>query len=419
MCLLAVVCLLGANVPGGEQGKAKDEELSPDEMIARMAEDDWAGRHYHQKLARIGKPVMPQLVEALDHEVPRVRYWSVAALAKIGDPAAVDPILQRLQDPEPVVRSVATWHLHRWFEQGKVREAVFERLTDQSERVQTWAARAIKENWEMETVRDAVMERIDHENRKVRGWALDIIREKKYRKALPRLREFLGSDDLVRRYAAVRALPELAGEEAIPALTKALRRDSSPEVRAAAVHGLSRWFDRPEVRQLILDALREEDEFVRGWALNVVAEKGYKKALPQVRKLLQNEDPDVRYDAVRALARIQGPESLQTLMEVLQKDESAAVRECALRTVTFMRPRSPRTGELLIQGLKDSNEDVRAAAAELLRKGFDQFYGYRADETLGARQDAIDSWEQWYQRHKNQLSWNEEKERFDIAGEAE
>jgi HEAT repeat protein len=367
----------------------------------------------------MGRPVVPQLIDALDHEVPRVRYWSVAALAKIGDDRVLAPLLETLEDPNQIVRAVAAWHLHRWFGREQVRKAVFARLTDPSEQVQKWAARAIQENWQMQPVRTAVMERIDDPNPKVRGWALDIIREKKYRDALPRLREFLESEDLVRRYAAVRALPDLADEEAIPALKKALRQDSSPQVRAAAVHGLGRWFDRPPIRRLILDTLRGEDEFVRGWALNVVAEKGHRKALPQVRSLLRDEDPDVRYDAVRALARIQGPEALASLMEVVEEDPSAAVRECALRTVTFMEPRSARMGELLLLGLRDSSEEVRAAAAELLRKGFDQFFGYRADETLGARQEKIEQWDNWYRQHKDRLRWSEEKGRFEVVEDAE
>lgn len=417
LCAVALLGLLAACAAGAERDK--EEPLSPDQMIEKMAENDWAGRHYHQKLTTMGKPVVPKLIDALDHEVPRVRYWSVGALAKIGDDRAVTPILESLEDPHQLVRAVAAWHLHRWFGREEVRKAVFGRLTDQNEQVQQWAARAIQENWQMQPVRTAVMERIDNPNPKVRGWALDIIREKKYREALPRLREFLESEDLVRRYAAVRALPDLAGEEAIPALKKALGEDSSPQVRAAAVHGLGRWFDRPPIRRLILDTLRDEDEFVSGWALNVVAEKGYKEALPQVRSLLRSEDPDVRYDAVRALARIAGPEALETLIEVVQEDESAAVRECALRTVTFMEPRSPRMGELLLPGLKDPEEDVRAAAAELLRKGFDQFFGYRADETLGARQEKIEEWEGWYRQHKDRLQWSEEKGRFEVGREEE
>ena len=415
--LAFLVCADPPVAPAAEEGT--EETSDPEALIQKMAESDWAGRHYHQELVKRGEPAVKPLIGALQHDTPRVRYWSVAALAKIGDDRVIDPIVDSLDDPHHLVRAVAAWHLRRWFNLPKVRGAVFQKLADENETVQTWAARAIKENGGLPEVKRAVLERMDDPSKQVRGWALEIVREKEYPEAIPRLKKYVDSEDLVRRYAAVRALPALIGEEAIPLLKNALRTDSSSEVRAAAVHGLARWFDRPPIRQIILDTLRDDDEYVRGWALSVVAEKGYRKALPRVRRLLKNEDPDIRYDAVRALVRIEGDEAIDALIKVLENDESPAVRECSIRSVTFMEPRVPRTAELLIMGLKDENEEVRAAAAELLRKGFDQFFGFRADETLGSRQTAIDNWQNWYDRHKDQLRWSEQKRRFEVAADEE
>jgi HEAT repeat protein len=183
-------------------------------------------------------------------------------------------------------------------------------------------------------------------------------------------------------------------------------------VRAVAVWHLGRWFEREDVRQAVLEVLRDKDKFVRGWALKLVTRKRYAQALPQVGVLLESEDGDVRYDAVHALARLRGPESVSTLERIVQADPSPRVRECAVRACTVVEPPEPRTAEVMIRALSDEHEEVRRVAARLLRKGFDQAFGFRATGTLGDREQAIVRWREWYAGHAEALQWDPERRVF-------
>ncbi len=114
------------------------------QLIAKMAEDDFAGADAREKLVEIGRPAVPQLIQATRHEVPRVRYWSIAALRRIGDDRAVEAIKARLKDENTTVRAVAVWHLGRWLKRKDVQQAVVPMLDDPDKFVQGWAFNVIK-----------------------------------------------------------------------------------------------------------------------------------------------------------------------------------------------------------------------------------------------------------------------------------
>jgi HEAT repeat protein len=57
-----------------------------------------------QALTRIGASLAPRLITLLKHEDPAVRALSAGVLGKIGDKAAVEPLLAALADPQEEVR---------------------------------------------------------------------------------------------------------------------------------------------------------------------------------------------------------------------------------------------------------------------------------------------------------------------------
>ena len=413
LSLAVIVCQSGR----GADAKSGQNADRVEEYIEKMAAQDYAGRHYHQKLVEMGEPAVPALIEALDHGVPRVRYWAVAALAKIGDDRAVEPVIKCLEDADPTVRAVTCWHLRTWIERHKVVDSLVRMLGDSEEKVQKWAYRALSDTWEgSPAVRRSIMDLLDADAAVPRGWAFRIAREKEYTKAVPVLQQMVEDPEEEVRYSTVRALAAIRGEKALPVVKTALKEDGSSLVRAGAVYELRRWFDRPEVKNLVLETLDDTAPYVRGWAMNVLAEKRCREALPRIMNLLGSEDEDLRFDALRAVARIKGPDSLKILGDLLREDPSPVVREGALRSCRIFDSKTPRCAELLIEGLSDENEDVRAAAAALLRKGFGEFFGYRADGTVGKRQEAIEQWKTWYEERKGELEWSSEQRRFVVGG---
>jgi len=388
----AVLACLGVGIllGGAAPVRAADDDVLDVEiraLIAKMARDDWAAKQACNEVAQKGKAAVPYLIKALEHPTPRVRYWSISALRSIGDERAVAPIIERLKkDNHPTVRSVAVWHIGEWFKREDVKKAVLEALADEDEDVRTWAMR--------------------------------LIEEKKYTGGVGALKKLLQSEQERTRYGALRAIAALEGEKSIGTLKKALNEDSSPQVRAAAVFHLGEYFDKPEIRDLIVAMLDDKDQLVQGWAMRVVAEKRYKPALPKVMLLVQSDDPDVRYDAINAAVALKGDDSIDMLKRIVKEDSDRDVRECALRACTAIEPPERRCFEVLYEGLSDKDGDLREIAAILMRKGFDQSFGFLPYDTVGNREKAAWRWSAWYRTNKDMLRWDAERRHF-VAPEEE
>jgi len=120
------------------------------------------------------------------------------------------------------------------------------------------------------------------------------------------------SDPLERRLAA-HALAEIgrAAREAVPALTEALR-DSESFVRVWAAAALARV--EPENLNAIpalIAGTRDETYFIRSlsaWHLGRLGPQhpGIEAALPELRELLNDNDPSARAEAVVALGNLAG-----------------------------------------------------------------------------------------------------------------
>ncbi len=383
------------------------------QLIERMGTDDFNGMDASRKLVRMGRPAVDELIGALEHPLPRVRYWSISALSSIGDDRAVPAMKKRLDDPRPIVRAVAIWHLGRWFERADVREAVLNKLDDKS----TF----------------------------VRGWVLKLIRSKKYSPAADRVRA------LLQPAAGEMAIVIQVGEEEFPAR---LMQDRAPKTVRAILRALpiqSTVVQRAEgiCFEIPVDVQEENSErrvnkgdmgcypaddllciFYRGTALpsgqegpaSAVVIVGRTDNPDGLQKHADGEpatirsaaQPEVRYDALHTLAILQGPDALDAMRQALLNDWSSLVRESALRCTTVIEPRTPRVGELLITGLGDTDEGVRKVAVELLRKGFGQYFAFDASAEPVQRERAAGQWRAWYETHKDELRWSEQSRRFEI-----
>jgi len=123
----------------------------------------------------------------------------------------------------------------------------------------------------------------------------------------------LKSSDALERRLAAHALAEIgrAAREAVPALTEALR-DSESFVRVWAAAALARV--EPENLNAIpalIAGTRDETYFVRSlsaWHLGRLGPQhpGIQAALPELRELLNDNDPSARAEAVVALGNLAG-----------------------------------------------------------------------------------------------------------------
>lgn len=178
------------------------------------------------------------------------------------------------------------------------------------------------------------------------------------------------------RLAALGDLKRLARagtDSAQGALVTRLKADPEPQVRAAAALALADIDARAELDALV-NAFQDDDAGVRQMALlgvGELAEAEHSEARAVATRGLVDRVPAVRYQAVVALARLQGEASLESLL-VGSRDADPEVRHVSFRVAEEVfggreREAAPLPLVQRARGaLRDDNRAVQVAAAILL-----------------------------------------------------
>jgi HEAT repeat protein len=181
-------------------------------------------------------------------------------------------------------------------------------------------------------------------------------------------------------------------DDALRALVTRLTGDPEPQVRARAALSLADIDARAELSVLVA-ATQDQDAHVRQMALlgvGELAEGEHAEARAAATRGLVDRVPAVRYQAVVALARLQGEGSLESLL-VGSRDPDPEVRHVAFRVAeeVFGGRVLEQTPLPLLQrargALRDDNAGVQVAAAILLAVLGDDSGRERLVEVVNAR----------------------------------
>ncbi len=189
------------------------------------------------------------------------------------------------------------------------------------------------------------------------------------------LLEQIQSEDLMVRQSAVSELcaesryPEkhrrdiayylgIAGcETAVPTLRK-LTLDSDPEVRAAAFHSLG-WICTGQEVETLFHGLDDSSSLVRLAALGALVLVGGIQVIAKFKADLYHEDKERRILAVKALGFIGTPEAVEPLHKAVRHPEPE-IRQAALLSIAIIRPGLDMA--VVKEALEDDDPDVCKAA---------------------------------------------------------
>ena len=325
-------------------------------MIERMGGGTMSDRvrasNIQKQLARIGKPAVPQLLEAArNHKDPWVRIWAMGALGRMREPKAIDCMIANASHPHATVRHVATGQLVRFATRDKrITPVLAERMGDSSPDVRKWASRGLLRN---NKPGPAVVETLEKN---------------------------LEADDVEVGIDNMALLAGLQDRKNPFARLETAACDRDAKVRGAAYGALTRFPPRKDqikaYVELFFKALddandRVRREGVRGleWALKESADTlprdlyqliGFQldDKLP---KMLEGSYDLLRGDALLMLSLRKRGALLDRVLAGI-KDESAYVREKGLRALANTGRRTQSSGDVLIGALSDENPQVRKTA---------------------------------------------------------
>jgi len=374
------------------------------EQIARLIEqmgggtmsDRMRASNIQKKLARIGKPAVPQLIEAASgHKDPWVRIWAMGALGRMREPSAIDCMIANTRNRHATVRLVATGQLVRFATRDKrITPVLAERMGDASADVRNWAARGLL---------------------RVRDPAPEVIQT---------LEKNVKADDVEVAIQNLELLARIRDRKNPFARVKAATKDPDPKVRSAAYGAMAKIPPQKgqvkEYVELFFKALADESdrvrrEGVRGiqWVLQEGADSMPRDLYQLIGFQLDAELPkmlDSSYDLLRgdALLLLSLRKRSALLDRVLArfKDESSYVREKALRALANTGRRTQGAGDALFAALNDEDQEVRKTAfnavvwfigKEKAKKVLSSGRGKRTHESMSA---AAQKW------------WRENRARF-------
>ena len=206
----------------------------------------------------------------LTHEDPMMRAAAAEALGIIRNPRAVEPLGQALANDE----------------EAFVREATAEALENIGGRQAEEALLEAAKSDEDSGVRGACVRGL---GRLKAGWTVGDVAE------------MLRADaDPVIRLAASRSLGDMEHPAGLRPLLDAQSDDPEETVRAGAAGALQQW----ESEELAHMLLTETDPVVRAAAAEILGQRRYVEAIPELGSALSDEDAGVRASALEALHRM-------------------------------------------------------------------------------------------------------------------
>ncbi len=349
-------------------------------------------------LARIGdRTAFEPLLELLGTPDAATRQAAVAALNSIGHPDMPPRIATLLENPDPLVRESAL-RIAGYFGYPECLERVLDCCHDASEAVRRTAIESVA-FFEHARVVPALVDALERDTPAVRAAAAAALGRVEGAGVAGALTGALHDADPWVRYLAVRSLGTMGDPSVGSEVLDLLRNDPAPHVRLAAIEVLGRLRPAEALEVLLPlaessdrdigaaairalgniagpDALGAVEKILRApeaWQRSAAVMAATARSEPRVAQLLQwtaaaDDDRHVAAAAVEALATLsrredqQGQDATRALTALARE---ASVREAVIRALGDLPPR--RLGEVAA-GLTDRSPDVRRACIEALSR---------------------------------------------------
>ncbi|WP_318248648.1 HEAT repeat domain-containing protein [Geomonas subterranea] len=274
-----------------------------------------------EALLRIGEPVMPVVLEHFPFAIATERAIIVHLIAETGRPGSDDLLFAALEDDGPEVRRCAAIALGRLAPEGAA-EQVARLLDDEEAQVREGAVDglqrlAARDSGGVSAVCTGLLRSRDARKRRDAAIILGALADGE------RLARLVKDEDATVRRAAVASLARVDLPQALGALTLSLS-DEEPEVRAAAAQALAERGGDEVLAPLCL-ALGDEDPWVQTAALKGLTALGNAEALPGVMALLEQAQGPVLIAALSTLAALGGAQALAPVRQALYHSDEEVV----------------------------------------------------------------------------------------------
>lgn len=294
-------------------------------LIDGLSNDSWnVRRSCAYALTEIGEKGVDRIAEALNSQNDDVRYWVTRILESIGEPG-MPYLIKALNDKSKNIRFFAAKALGGSSNPDVIRDLI-KSLADPSWSVRRSASQSIMrlENYGV----DQLLRAMSFDNEDIRFWISQIL-EKTGRQHLDKIHEHLRLGDRELRLCCCQALGVIADPTSV---------------------------------DILMDALRDESDWVRIYAAIALGNIGDARAVVPLLRGLSDRNAEVHRNIGRAFRKL-GAGVFETIGKCVENDEMVLRRNSA---IAIRELEEERGVDLLIMLMSDAEDKVRQAAAEAL-----------------------------------------------------
>lgn len=333
------------------------------EALRQALGDKYKPAAYEAKeaLRAFGKQAEPVLLDAVEDKNPRVVWRASELLARLGNPAGADGLIDAFERGSPNEQAEALKFL-AYLKEKRALPFFIKGLVDKEKDVRKATLKNLS-SWIMydPSITPPLIKALE-QSKDVEFIALLIgaLRSSKQREALDAFLRMAEHPEPRARAAAIGALGATGSREFSPVFLRALK-DKEPIVKKAAIFGLGEAKEE-EAAEPLLGLLKDSPEEMGQFVYAAVSKIG-QGALPKALPLLSDGNGTVRLYAVRIVGEI-GDAGSSDVLTKMTKDPEGEVRAAALGALG--RLGAERACPVLIEALGAQDPKTKAAAASAL-----------------------------------------------------
>lgn len=189
-----------------------------------------------------------------------------------------------------------------------------------------------------------------------------------YADALPALLHAMTAGEAPLRLAAIRAVGEIGGMQAVNPLVERLD-DPDPAVAQAAEETLAGLYG-PDVDRILVEMLGSPDRAIQPGLIEIVADRRAMDAKPVLAGLMKAEGDVVRLAAIKSFGRLAGIEDVPFLLDVIQSSaQPGDITELGRAIMDACRNGGEETcAQLVVVSLEKATAEARPMLEKILAR---------------------------------------------------
>ncbi|HEU4521507.1 MAG TPA: HEAT repeat domain-containing protein [Thermoanaerobaculia bacterium] len=312
-----------------------------------------------------GRESIPSILGFIDHENPMIRRLAIDTLAELPDPASVDYLLAKLDDPDVPSQQAAMNAIAAVVaELPDLKEEVIakiRRLLQASSVPLKLNSLSVYVNTQGEGFHDELLFASKDSEPVIRQKAVSLMGRFAEEQFGPHIVLALADESTVVRLAAINAVVHLRPETGIAPLISSLE-DPDIWIRTAAAQALGEYRST-EALQPLMRHLQSDLAPVRIAVIEALGKSENVAVKNVLFDALQEEDHEIQRAALLALARVPGDDVFDALLR-LTKEQDWRIRAAAVAALGIRGDR--KALEILHRAVEDSDTYVQQSAVHAL-----------------------------------------------------